>query len=85
MTMKQKDPCIAYAEKVLRQKCGFPEDYRLDSELLCKECFSYADIIEAYLQGEDDGSRHTLDIIHQSVDEMNKKFTAVENIVKPIY
>ena len=48
--MKTNLSQIEYADKALRERCGLTDGHMLTSELLAKECFSYADIANGYIK-----------------------------------
>lgn len=82
--MKSKLPQIEYAEKALRERCGLNDGHVLTSELMAKECFSYADIIAAFEAGEKEGSDHTMNVVMGGAEETNKKFMRKEPLI-PIF
>ena len=61
--METNLPQIDYAKKALRERCGLTDGHVLTSELLAKECFSYADIVEAFEAGEKSGASRAMDIV----------------------
>ena len=65
-------PQIDYAKKALRERCGLTDGHVLTSELLAKECFSYADIVEAFEAGEKSGASRAMDIVRDGMDDFSK-------------
>lgn len=62
-------PQINYAKKALRERCGLTDGHVLTSELLAKECFSYADIVSAFEAGEKRGASRAMDIVRDGMDD----------------
>ena len=67
--MKTNLPQIEYADKALRERCGLTDGHVLTSELLAKECFSYADIVSAFEAGEKSGASRAMDIVRDGMDD----------------
>jgi len=67
--MKTNLSQIEYAEKALRERCGLTDGHVLTSELLAKECFSYADIVSAFEAGEKSGASRAMDIVRDGMDD----------------
>ena len=60
---------IDYAKEALRERCGLTDGHVLTSELLAKECFSYADIVSAFEAGEKSGASRAMDIVRDGMDD----------------
>ena len=67
--METNLPQIEYAEKALRERCCLTDGHMLTSELLAKECFSYADIVSAFEAGEKSGASRAMDIVRDGMDD----------------
>lgn len=67
--METNLPQIEYADKALRKRCGLTDGHVLTSELLAKECFSYADIVSAFEAGEKRGASRAMDIVRDGMDD----------------
>ena len=67
--METNLPQIDYAKKALRERCGLTDGHVLTSELLAKECFSYADIVSAFEAGEKRGASRAMDIVRDGMDD----------------
>ena len=67
--MKTNLSQIEYANKALRERCGLTDGHVLTSELLAKECFSYADIVSAFEAGEKRGASRAMDIVRDGMDD----------------
>ena len=67
--MKTNLSQIEYADKALRERCGLTDGHMLTSELLAKECFSYADIVAAFEAGEKSGASRAMDIVRDGMDD----------------
>lgn len=70
--MKTNLSQIEYADKALRERCGLTDGHVLTSELLAKECFSYADIVSAFEAGEKSGASRAMDIVRDGMDDFVK-------------
>ena len=67
--METNLPQIEYADKALRERCGLTDGHVLTSELLAKECFSYADIVSAFEAGEKSGASRAMDIVRDGMGD----------------
>lgn len=67
--METKLPQIEYADKALRERCGCTDGHVLTTEWLTRECFSYADIVEAFEAGEKSGASRAMDIVRDGMDD----------------
>lgn len=76
--MKTNLPQIEYADKALRERCGLTDGHVLTSELLAKECFSYADIVSAFEAGEKRGASRAMDIVRDGMDDFVQGFKHVK-------
>lgn len=77
--METNLPQIDYADKALRERCGLTDGHVLTSELLAKECFSYADIVSAFEAGEKSGASRAMDIVRDGMDDFVQGFKHVKH------